>query len=137
MFRRILFYLLQFFPTYIRSLQQASLSAARELSDSQKQTQAQTRRQTHAELQERLSSLMQSLRMFERGIKHLTTDSDTQQGLTKYLLKTLGAELAAEIFSFACQENLAYPAPPDPKTLTTEVTSFFFRLFFYYLLFVI
>ncbi|KAF4528259.1 hypothetical protein B566_EDAN014149, partial [Ephemera danica] len=68
------------------SLQQASLSAARQLAESQKQTEAQSRRQTHAELQERLSALLQSLRMFERGIKQLTSDADTQQGLTKHLV---------------------------------------------------
>lgn len=59
--------------------------------------------------------------MFERGLKHLQSDADTQQGLTKYLLKTLGAELAGEIFSYACQEHLAHPAPPEAKNVTPEV----------------
>jgi hypothetical protein len=59
--------------------------------------------------------------MFERGLKHLQSDSDTQQGLTKYLLKTLGAELAGEIFSYACQEHLQHPAPPEAKNVTPEV----------------
>lgn len=62
----------------------------------------QSRRQTHASLQEKLNNLVNDVRLYEKGLKLFP--ADTQQQLTKYLLKTLGTDICNEICFYVAQE---------------------------------
>ncbi|KAL3280114.1 hypothetical protein HHI36_017620 [Cryptolaemus montrouzieri] len=61
------------------------------------------RRQTHNELQQKLNNLIGDVRLFEKGIKLLPADLQTQ--LYKYLLKTLCTDIVNEILNYTAQEN--------------------------------
>lgn len=63
------------------------------------------RRQTHNELQTKLNVLIGDVRLFEKGIKLLSGDLQTQ--LAKYLLKTLCTDIVNEILNYvAAEQNL-------------------------------
>lgn len=62
-----------------------------------------SRRQTHNELQNKLNTLIGDVRLFEKGIKALPTES--QPTLYKYLLKTLCTEITNEILKYLAAEQ--------------------------------
>lgn len=67
----------------------------------------QSRRQTHGALQDKLNNLINDVRLYEKGLKLLP--ADTQQQLTKYMLKSLGTDICNEIFFYVVQEcTLSY-----------------------------
>ncbi|XP_059487447.1 E3 UFM1-protein ligase 1 homolog [Neocloeon triangulifer] len=104
------------------SVQQQANTVARKLSESVKATQVQSSRRTHGELQERLSNLLSSIRMFEKGIKFFQTDSETQKGLTKYMLKSLGSEILGELLKYVSQENqISTTVPNEASSITPEL----------------
>lgn len=61
------------------------------------------RRQTHNELQTKINALLTDIRLFEKGLKLLTTDLQTQ--LIKYLLKTLCTDLVNDILNYVASEQ--------------------------------
>nr|CAG4636818.1 EOG090X0267 [Ceriodaphnia reticulata]SVE72800.1 EOG090X0267 [Ceriodaphnia reticulata] len=74
------------------------------------------RRQTHGELQERVQVLLQSIKQGEKAIEHFSS-LDTQQQLSRHLLKTSGSELVNELVSYVSQDtNVAN----DSKDLSFE-----------------
>jgi hypothetical protein len=63
--------------------------------------------------------------MFEKGIKSFQSDIETQKGLTRYMLKSLGAELLGELIKYICQENpVSTAVPAEASSITPEVISF-------------
>lgn len=75
----------------------------------------QNRRQTHANLQDKLNTLYNDIRLYEKGIKLLPADVQSQ--LVKYLLKSLGTDFCNEIFFYVAAEcNLN----SNGTTLTAE-----------------
>ncbi|GJQ88203.1 hypothetical protein Trydic_g13195 [Trypoxylus dichotomus] len=63
------------------------------------------RRHTHNELQNKINALVGDVRLFEKGIKLLP--SDTQAQLNKYLLKSLCADIVDELLNYiAAEENI-------------------------------
>ncbi|XP_015597629.1 E3 UFM1-protein ligase 1 homolog [Cephus cinctus] len=95
--------------TYLQpKLNKHALSAAEQLSQNNKVTNLN-------EMEERLNMLAINIRVFDKGIKQL--DKNSQIVMTKYLLKTLGTDLANNVFKLAAQQNVIQ----CPENLTTEV----------------
>lgn len=67
-----------------------------------------------SEISERLNVLITNVRIFNKGIKHLS-EAD-QVLLAKYLLKSLGVDFVTSIFKLAAQQNMLQV----PQNLTTE-----------------
>ncbi|CAB3366774.1 Hypothetical predicted protein [Cloeon dipterum] len=106
------------------SVQQQANLAARKIAETAKASQVQSSRRTHGELQERLSNLLSSIRMFEKGIKMFQSDSETQKGLTKYMLKSLGSEIMGEIIKYVGQEHqISTAVPTEASSITPELRS--------------
>lgn len=61
------------------------------------------RRQTHNELQNKINTLLTDIRLFEKGLKLLPTEQQTQ--LIKYLLKTLCTDIVNEILNYVASEQ--------------------------------
>lgn len=61
------------------------------------------RRQTHNELQNKINALLTDIRLFEKGLKVLPSDLQTQ--LVKYLLKTLCTDIVNEILNYVASEQ--------------------------------
>lgn len=61
------------------------------------------RRQTHNELQNKINTLLGDIRLFEKGLKLLPTELQTQ--LLKYLLKTLCTDVVNEILNYVAAEQ--------------------------------
>lgn len=61
------------------------------------------RRQTHNELQNKINALLTDIRLFEKGLKLLPTDLQTQ--LIKYLLKTLCTDIVNDILNYVASEQ--------------------------------
>lgn len=60
--------------------------------------------------------------MFEKSIKCFQSDADTQKGLTRYMLKSLGAELLGELIKYVCQESpVSVSIPAEASNITPEV----------------
>ncbi|XP_063773080.1 E3 UFM1-protein ligase 1 [Pseudophryne corroboree] len=76
-----------------------------------------TRRQTMKDFQEELSTLYNNIRLFEKGIK-LFTD-ETQSNLAKHLLKTVCTDITNLIFNFLAGDIMM--AVEDYTTITSEV----------------
>lgn len=89
------------------NLNKLALSLAEQLGQSYKTTNL-------SETEERQNVLITSVRIFDKGIKHL--DKADQVPLAKYLLKTLGVDFATNIFKLAAQQNMLQVA----ENLTTE-----------------
>ncbi|NWW75854.1 UFL1 ligase, partial [Climacteris rufus] len=62
------------------------------------------RRQTMKDLQEEFSSLYNNIRLFEKGIKHFT--DDTQTNLAKHLLKTVCTDITNLVFNFLASDSM-------------------------------
>ncbi|XP_017466848.1 PREDICTED: E3 UFM1-protein ligase 1 homolog isoform X1 [Rhagoletis zephyria] len=93
---------------YYSQLNQIALAKAQELFEATPQT---NRRQTHAAIQERINTLIVDLRLYEKGLKLLPADTQTQ--LIKYLLKSLGNDICNELTAYIASES----------NLTTKITN--------------
>uniref|UniRef100_A0A8C5IB76 E3 UFM1-protein ligase 1 n=1 Tax=Junco hyemalis TaxID=40217 RepID=A0A8C5IB76_JUNHY len=62
------------------------------------------RRQAMKDLQEEFSNLYNNIRLFEKGAKHFT--DDTQTNLAKHLLKTLCTDITNLVFNFLASESM-------------------------------
>uniref|UniRef100_A0A8C9KXN6 E3 UFM1-protein ligase 1 n=1 Tax=Serinus canaria TaxID=9135 RepID=A0A8C9KXN6_SERCA len=62
------------------------------------------RRQAMKDLQEEFSNLYNNIRLFEKGTKHFT--DDTQTNLAKHLLKTLCTDITNLVFNFLASESM-------------------------------
>ncbi|XP_075058903.1 E3 UFM1-protein ligase 1 [Mixophyes fleayi] len=76
-----------------------------------------SRKQTMKDFQEELSNLYNNIRLFEKGIK-LFTD-ETQSNLAKHLLKTVCTDITNLIFNFLAGDIMM--AVEDYTTITSEV----------------
>ncbi|XP_058939146.1 E3 UFM1-protein ligase 1 isoform X2 [Kogia breviceps] len=75
------------------------------------------RKHTIKDLQEEVSNLYNNIRLFEKGMKFFT--DDTQAALTKHLLKTVCTDVTNLIFNFLAAELMM--AVDNPATITSEV----------------
>ncbi|GAB5571733.1 E3 UFM1-protein ligase 1 [Prionailurus iriomotensis] len=75
------------------------------------------RKRTIKDLQEEVSNLYNNIRLFEKGVKFFT--DDTQATLTKHLLKTVCTDITNLIFNFLASDLMM--AVDDPATITNEV----------------
>ncbi|KAM9315624.1 E3 UFM1-protein ligase 1 [Gastrophryne carolinensis] len=76
-----------------------------------------SRKQTMKDFQEEVSNLYSNIRLFEKGIK-LFTD-ETQSNLAKHLLKTVCTDITNLIFNFLASDVMM--AVEDYTTITSEV----------------
>ncbi|XP_054578434.1 E3 UFM1-protein ligase 1 isoform X1 [Eptesicus fuscus] len=75
------------------------------------------RKRTIKDLQEEVSNLYNNIRLFEKGMKFFT--DDTQTALTKHLLKTVCTDVTNLIFNFLASDLMM--AVDDPAAITSEV----------------
>ncbi|ELW54526.1 E3 UFM1-protein ligase 1 [Tupaia chinensis] len=75
------------------------------------------RKRTIKDLQEEVSNLYNNIRLFEKGMKFFT--DDTQAALTRHLLKTLCTDVTNLIFNFLASDLMM--AVDDPAAITNEV----------------
>ncbi|XP_077911110.1 E3 UFM1-protein ligase 1 isoform X2 [Halichoerus grypus] len=75
------------------------------------------RKRTIKDLQEEVSNLYNNIRLFEKGLKFFT--DDTQAALTKHLLKTICTDITNLIFNFLASDLMM--AVDDPAAITSEV----------------
>lgn len=96
----------------------SSLEIAHQLYEISLQNTTQNQRQTHAALQTKLNELLVNIRLYEKGLRLLPADLQTQ--LIKYLLKTHGTDVCNDIFLYVATEcNLNYTDPnlkPEQRT---------------------
>ncbi|KAE8602866.1 hypothetical protein XENTR_v10014157 [Xenopus tropicalis] len=76
-----------------------------------------SRKQTMKDFQEEVTSLYNNIRLFERGIKFFT--DETQNNLAKHLLKTICTDITNIIFNFLAADFMM--AAEDYTTITSEV----------------
>ncbi|KAK2497694.1 hypothetical protein MC885_002246 [Smutsia gigantea] len=74
------------------------------------------RKRTIKDLQEEVSNLYNNIRLFEKGIKFFT--DDTQVALTKHLLKTMCTDITNLIFNFLASDLMM--SVDDPAAITSE-----------------
>ncbi|NXC93168.1 UFL1 ligase, partial [Certhia familiaris] len=74
------------------------------------------RRQAMKDLQEEFSNLYNNIRLFEKGVKHFT--DDTQTNLAKHLLKTLCTDITNLVFNFLASESMM--TTENYSTITSE-----------------
>uniref|UniRef100_A0A8C0V275 E3 UFM1-protein ligase 1 n=1 Tax=Cyanistes caeruleus TaxID=156563 RepID=A0A8C0V275_CYACU len=74
------------------------------------------RRQAMKDLQEEFSNLYNNIRLFEKGAKHFT--DDTQTNLAKHLLKTLCTDITNLVFNFLASESMM--TIENYSTITSE-----------------
>ncbi|XP_077018544.1 E3 UFM1-protein ligase 1 isoform X1 [Tamandua tetradactyla] len=75
------------------------------------------RKRTIKDLQEEVSNLYNNIRLFEKGMKFFS--DDTQAALTKHLLKTICTDITNLIFNFLASDLMM--AVDDPTTITSDV----------------
>uniref|UniRef100_G1NLH9 E3 UFM1-protein ligase 1 n=1 Tax=Meleagris gallopavo TaxID=9103 RepID=G1NLH9_MELGA len=76
-----------------------------------------SRRQTMKDLQEEFSSLYNNIRLFEKGTKYFT--DETQTNLAKHLLKTVCTDITNLIFNFLASDSMM--TTENYSTITSEV----------------
>uniref|UniRef100_A0A8C0GI35 E3 UFM1-protein ligase 1 n=1 Tax=Chelonoidis abingdonii TaxID=106734 RepID=A0A8C0GI35_CHEAB len=76
-----------------------------------------SRRQTIKDLQEEVSNLYNNIRLFEKGTKHFT--DETQTNLAKHMLKTVCTDITNLIFNFLATDLMM--ASEDCTAITSEV----------------
>uniref|UniRef100_A0A8C0EB28 E3 UFM1-protein ligase 1 n=1 Tax=Bubo bubo TaxID=30461 RepID=A0A8C0EB28_BUBBB len=76
-----------------------------------------SRRQTMKDLQEEFSNLYNNIRLFEKGTKHFT--DETQTNLAKHLLKTVCTDITNLIFNFLASDSMM--TTENYSTITSEV----------------
>lgn len=74
-----------------------------------------SRRETHNDIQTKLNVLLGDVRLFDKGVKQLT--AETQPTLYKYLLKTLCTDIVNEIIGYLSAEE---GNPVDASNFTIE-----------------
>ncbi|NWR03844.1 UFL1 ligase, partial [Paradoxornis webbianus] len=74
------------------------------------------RRQAMKDLQEEFSNLYNNIRLFEKGVKHFT--DDTQTNLARHLLKTLCTDITNLVFNFLASESMM--TTENYSTITSE-----------------
>ncbi|KAJ7405213.1 E3 UFM1-protein ligase 1 [Pitangus sulphuratus] len=74
------------------------------------------RRQTMKDLQEEFSNLYNNVRLFEKGTKHFT--DETQTNLAKHLLKTVCTDITNLIFNFLASDSMM--TTENYSTITSE-----------------
>nr|CAG4646077.1 EOG090X0267 [Macrothrix elegans] len=75
------------------------------------------RRKTHGEVQDKIQTLLQNMKQNEKAILHFTS-LDTQQQLSRHLLKTTGSELLNELVLYVSQDQ---SASYDSKDMNPEI----------------
>uniref|UniRef100_A0A803YG13 E3 UFM1-protein ligase 1 n=1 Tax=Meleagris gallopavo TaxID=9103 RepID=A0A803YG13_MELGA len=75
-----------------------------------------SRRQTMKDLQEEFSSLYNNIRLFEKGTKYFT--DETQTNLAKHLLKTVCTDITNLIFNFLASDSMM--TTENYSTITSE-----------------
>ncbi|KAH1173485.1 E3 UFM1-protein ligase 1 [Mauremys mutica] len=76
-----------------------------------------SRRRTIKDLQEEVSNLYNNIRLFEKGTKHFT--DETQTSLAKHMLKTVCTDITNLIFNFLATDLMM--ASEDCTAITSEV----------------
>lgn len=81
------------------------------------QNNLQSRKQNHSTLQDKLNNLLNDIRLYEKGLKLFSVD--TQQQLVKYLLKSLGTDFCNEIVIYIAGEcnlnSITEPFTPEQR----------------------
>ncbi|XP_075827414.1 E3 UFM1-protein ligase 1 isoform X1 [Microtus pennsylvanicus] len=75
------------------------------------------RKRTIKDLQEEVSNLYNNIRLFEKGMKYFT--DDTQTALTKHLLKTVCTDITNLMFNFLASDLMM--AVEDPAAITSDI----------------
>ncbi|XP_063168021.1 E3 UFM1-protein ligase 1 [Candoia aspera] len=76
-----------------------------------------SRKRTIKDLQEEVSNLYNNIRLFEKGAKHFT--DETQNNITKHMLKTVCTDITNLIFNFLAADVMM--AADDYTAITTEM----------------
>ncbi|XP_010215338.1 PREDICTED: E3 UFM1-protein ligase 1 [Tinamus guttatus] len=76
-----------------------------------------SRRQTMKDLQEEFSNLYNNIRLFEKGTKYFT--DETQTNLVKHLLKTVCTDITNLIFNFLASDSMM--TTENSSAITSEV----------------
>ncbi|XP_049627306.1 E3 UFM1-protein ligase 1 [Suncus etruscus] len=101
----------------IKPLNKAYLEVVRSVFMSSTSASGTGRKRTIKDLQEEVSNLYNNIRLFEKGMKFFT--DDTQAALTKHLLKTVCTDITNIIFNFLASDLMM--AVDDPTSITSEV----------------
>ncbi|XP_048948338.1 E3 UFM1-protein ligase 1 isoform X4 [Canis lupus dingo] len=101
----------------IKPLNKAYLEVVRSVFMSSTSASGTGRKRTIKDLQEEVSNLYNNIRLFEKGVKFFT--DDTQAALTKHLLKTVCTDITNLIFNFLASDLMM--AVDDPAAITSEV----------------
>uniref|UniRef100_A0A9L0QZX0 E3 UFM1-protein ligase 1 n=1 Tax=Equus caballus TaxID=9796 RepID=A0A9L0QZX0_HORSE len=100
----------------VRPLNKTYLEVVRSVFMSSTSASGTGRKRTIKDLQEEVSNLYNNIRLFEKGMKFFT--DDTQAALTKHLLKTVCTDITNLIFNFLASDLMM--AVDDPATITSE-----------------
>lgn len=85
-----------------RGLNQIGLKIAKETADKLLQDASQNRKQTHTSAQDKINILVNDIKLYEKGLKSLPADQQPQ--FIKYLLKSLGGDVLAELCKYAANQ---------------------------------
>ncbi|NXF97541.1 UFL1 ligase, partial [Eubucco bourcierii] len=103
----------------IRPLTKTYQEVVRSVLTSSMSSSGANRRQTLKDLEEEFSNLYSNIRLFEKGAKHFT--DETQTNLAKHLLKTVSTDITNLIFNFLVSDSMM--TTEDYSTITSEVRS--------------
>ncbi|NXR10054.1 UFL1 ligase, partial [Semnornis frantzii] len=103
----------------IRPLTKTYQEVVRSVLTSSMSSSGANRRQTLKDLEEEFSNLYSNIRLFEKGAKHFT--DETQTNLAKHLLKTVCTDITNLIFNFLASDSMM--TTEDYSTITSEVRS--------------
>ncbi|XP_019393318.1 PREDICTED: E3 UFM1-protein ligase 1 [Crocodylus porosus] len=101
----------------IRPLTKSYKEVVRDVFLSSTSSSGASRKRTIKDLQEEVSNLYNNIRLFEKGAKHFT--DETQTNLAKHLLKTVCTDITNLIFNFLAAELMM--ATDDHTAITSEV----------------
>ncbi|XP_067150070.1 E3 UFM1-protein ligase 1 [Apteryx mantelli] len=76
-----------------------------------------SRRQTMKDMQEEFSNLYNNIRLFEKGTKHFT--DETQTNLAKHLLRTVCTDITNLVFNFLASDSMM--TTENSSAITSEV----------------
>nr|XP_031536077.1 E3 UFM1-protein ligase 1 isoform X4 [Vicugna pacos] len=102
----------------IKPLNKTYLEVVRSVFMSSTSASGSGRKRTIKDLQEEVSNLYNNIRLFEKGMKFFT--DDTQAALTKHLMKTVCTDITNLIFNFLASDLMM--AVDDPAAITSEVS---------------
>ncbi|NXX14603.1 UFL1 ligase, partial [Podargus strigoides] len=101
----------------IRPLTKTYQEVVRSVFTSSTSSSGASRRQTMKDLQEEFSNLYNNIRLFEKGTKNFT--DETQTNLAKHLLKTVCTDITNLIFNFLASDSMM--TTENYSTITSEV----------------